>query len=157
MSETKEPSTPCIGTNTQPWCEEVGIRSTLGECEGEGWLPGRRGLAHPRIHRGGHMLISLRAFDRGPRGHPRLVVTPPLSLHPFVVMQTDLITRLTKGGVGLGHRGQCDVPHKDGRMEQDPYGSAGARMARVRHDIGRGWPRRKTVGREESLGLYRSY
>ena len=64
--------------------------------------------------------------------------SPPTRLSPFIVMQTGLITRLTKGAVGLGHRGQYDVPHKDGGTEQGPCGSADALMPRIRDDIGRG-------------------
>ena len=64
--------------------------------------------------------------------------SPPTLLSPFIGMHAGLITRPTKGGVGLGHRGQHDVPHKDGGTEQGPYGSADTLMPRVRADIGRG-------------------
>ena len=97
------------------------------------------GVGGPPTYSQGEMI---RKYDwersTGCPGGTHVSWSPPLSLNPFIVMQTGLITRLTKGEVELGHRGQYDVPHKDGGTEQDPHGSADALMPRVRDDIGRG-------------------
>ena len=60
----------------QPLVSAVEMR---GNNEGGGGTTGRRGRAARSFTGGGHILISLRAFDRVPRGNPRLMVTPPLT------------------------------------------------------------------------------
>ena len=117
----------------QPLVSTVEMR---GDNEGGGGMTGRRGRAARSFTGGVHILISLRAFDRVPRGHPRLMVTPPLT--ESLYCDADGSKSRLKRGVGLGHRGQYDVPHEDGGTEKGPYGSDDALMPRVRDDIGRG-------------------
>ena len=65
----------------QPLVSTVEMR---GNNEGGGGMTGRRGRAARSFTGGGHILISLRAFDRVPRGNPRLMVTPPSHCIPLL-------------------------------------------------------------------------
>ena len=64
---------PTTCKSGQPLVSTVEMR---GNNEGGGGMTGRRGRAARSFTGGGHILISLRAFDRVPRGNPRLMVTP---------------------------------------------------------------------------------
>jgi len=132
---------PKASNYPQQWCEEGWRRSISGRTRGRGEATRQVWAGRPLIHRGGlHGCTHKCDWERsnGCLGGTHGSWSPPPPLSPFIEAQTGLITRLTKGGVGLGHRGQYDVPHKDGGTEQGPYGSADALVPRVRDDVGRG-------------------